>query len=510
MEDSTRGDTGEDSREEEGFGSDAERAARMRLRAAAGATLLVLTLAAGWAAGRVDPLPPTDSPTASLAFAAPAVGGIHFTGRLDRGSVLQDGDGVVRLELVLSADAIPGSDAIRVPTDLVVVLDRSGSMEGKPLADAIASVRELVTGLGHDDRFALVTYASDVQLAIPLQNATPANRSHWDATLRRIGAVGGTNMAIGIDLATDTVARHRQPGRVVRVILLSDGHANQGDHSIEGLRARAARATRAEYVLSTVGVGLDFDEQLMAALADAGTGNFYYVKDGRDLGDVFSGEFAAARETVASAVAVELVLGPEVALLDAAGYPIERVGSVTRFRPGTLFAGQERRIWLTLRAPTGALGELSLGEFRLAFREQDGAGVGPPRSLRFRNDPRIACVAEEAEFVASLEKDLVLHQIGVDGLAKLKQRVALAVGRGRRDEAQQAIDAFTTSNGTTYELLGIDQREAPSYFGARTLQDKVEAAFTRASPGVARAAQHSLSKTLAEEGVDEQRSGAKR
>ena len=59
-------------------------------------------------------------------------------------------------------------------------------------------------------------------------------------------------------------------------------------------------------------------------------------------------------------------------------------------------------------------------------------------------------------------------------------------------------------------MLGIDQIEAPSYFGALSLQDKVEEAFAPAPPAAARAARRSLSKTLAEEGVDERRSGAKR
>ena len=59
-----------------------------------------------------------------------------------------------------------------------------------------------------------------------------------------------------------------------------------------------------EYVLSAVGVGQDFDETLMSALADAGTGNFYYLPDARELAGIFAGEFASARETVARGLRV--------------------------------------------------------------------------------------------------------------------------------------------------------------------------------------------------------------
>ena len=82
-------------------------------------------------------------------------------------------------------------------------------------------------------------------------------------------------MSSGLDAAFAMIDVARTGGRTPRVVLISDGLANQGDASREGLVGRAARAARGEYALSTVGVGADFDEGLMAALADAGTGNFH-------------------------------------------------------------------------------------------------------------------------------------------------------------------------------------------------------------------------------------------
>jgi Ca-activated chloride channel family protein len=487
-----------------------EREPRLGRSIAVGVALLAFTLVGGWAAGNSGARNPHPTPGGGGTFHASAASGkgnVHFRGQLDRTSVLENGDGLVGLELVLSADDAPADRRARMSTDLVVVLDRSGSMQGKPLADALASVRELVGRLGADDRFALVTYASDVHLRIPLEDANADNRRRWLATVNGIASGGGTNMAIGIDLAADTIALARQPGRVPRVIVLSDGHANQGDHSYEGLRARASRAVTGEYVLSTVGVGQGFDEVLMTALADAGTGNFYYVQNGSDLGDVFAREFDSARDTVASAVAVEIDLGPGVEIVEAAGYPVEREGRTARFRPGTLFAGQERHIWLQLRAPTNRVGDVPLAELRMIYRDAGAPQGFAPQVLRIDEPLQLACVQDERVFAASLEPEMVVRGIVEEKLAALKQSVASSVRSGNFDKAKRQIGAYQRRNRKDYDRLGLRQEETDSYRESRALIEDVEAAFNAPKPAAAR---NALSKTLSAEGQDGRRQGAKK
>ncbi|HVN40360.1 MAG TPA: hypothetical protein VMW19_19530 [Myxococcota bacterium] len=126
----------------------------------------------------------------------------------------------------------------------------------------------------------------------------------------------------------------------------------------------------------------------MSALADAGTGNFYYLPDVRELAGIFAGEFAAARETVARGLVVELAPGSGIELVDAAGYPLERMASRVAFRPGDLYAGQVRRVFLTLRAPTGREGALETGALALRWQDPDGSGRAPPPLAL----PSLACV----------------------------------------------------------------------------------------------------------------------
>jgi len=460
-----------------------------------GATALVGARAA-WLA------PPPAGTTGPTTVAAPGGGRVTFTGTVDRTRVLRGRDGNVRMELVMRAGAdAERSATARRPTDLVVVLDRSGSMMGEKIEQARAAVRELVGQLGPDDRFALVTYANAATVTIPFAGADARARGGWLETLASVTADGGTNISGGLDLGMDLIEASRQSGRASRVILISDGLANQGDPSNEGLLRRAGRAAHGEYVLSTIGVGADFNEYLMTALADAGTGNYYFVNAGADLASVFAREFDAARTTVASAVAVDVVPGTGVRVVDAGGYPLESTGAGVRFRPGALFAGQERRIWVTLAVPSDALGDRDLGRFTLAY------GDGASRTtLTLADVPRIACVAGEDDFYAGIDKDAWARSVVVDSYNKMQSDVARKVKEGRRDEAIGRLKAFKD------EAEAMNQRvQAPAVAAQIGAADALERDVTQAFEGENQAAkQNELSKRKSAESVDARRVGAKK
>jgi len=478
--------------------------ARSRRRAAALALLLGVTLAAGAAlrvAARTDDAPAGRSGGPGVTLATASDGLLDLEARLDRTSVLAGGDGLVRVELVLRAHGV-ATERARVPTDLVVVLDRSGSMQGGALASAQAAVRELVAGLAPGDRFALVSYASNVRVDVPLEAAGPAARERWLARVSGLRANGGTHMASGLDRAHALLAHATRAGRAPRVILLSDGHANQGDHSLDGLRGRAHRAVEAEYVLSAVGLGHGFDEALMSALADAGTGNFYYLPDpGRAsrLTGVFADEFAAARESVARAVSVHLAPQPGVRVASAAGYPLSHEAGGVRFHPGDLFAGQERRIWLTLHAPTHRAGDVGLGRVRVEFR----SAAGEPHRVALGALPAVACVTSDADYYGSFAPDAYLRANLQDSLGALKQRIARAIADGDRYEALSELE--------TYEARSrVEQLRALGYVSKDEARELDDLRATVSAPEMAEPeARNRAGKALLEAGRDAQRAGSK-
>jgi Ca-activated chloride channel family protein len=381
-------------------------------------------------------------------------------------------------------------------------------MQGQPFAYARSAVRELIGRLGEQDRFALVSYASDATTTIHLGRATPEARRTWLSIVDRLQVGGGTNMSAGLDLAISVVANGRAAGRSARVILLSDGHANEGDASLEGLRGLASGAVAGEFVMSTVGVGEGFDESLMTALSDAGTGNFYYLRSAEGLGDIFALEFASARETVASALRVDLDLEPGVELLSAAGYPLERSGSRASFRPGALFAGQERRIWIGLRVPvlTGA-DESPVGLARVSLSYRDETAAGKRRELAFDEMPAVACVRSEKDFLAGVDEDVWAQSVAVDAFNALKQSVAADVQAGRGDQALQRMSDFVVAQEQINRHVQ-SPRVDEAFAGVAMMKEEVSRVL-RARPAAAAPLRNQLGKQYSADAYDARRAGAK-
>jgi Ca-activated chloride channel family protein len=408
---------------------------RMRIAA----VLLATTVAIGAGAKLRSPagataLPQPSPTTLARVFTAPTTGRMHMTGTLEGTAVLPRSDRNVRLELAIGAD--PGERAVkRVPTDLVVVLDRSGSMQGEKIECARAAVRALVGALGEGDRFALVTYSDGANVAIPLGPAF--DRGRWLATIDAITADGGTALSSGLDAALAIVDGARSAGRAPRVVLVSDGLANQGDSTRQGLVARAAHAAHGEYALSTVGVGADFDEGLMAALADAGSGNFHFLASADGLDRILANEFATARETVATGLRVVIEPQPGVTVVDAAGYPLAASNGAVSFTPGTLFDGQARRIWVTLGVPADAKGDVPLARFALEY-----SGDGGRQRIAFADVPTVAVVADEDHYAAALDAPSWERSVTVEQYNALRRKVAEAVKDGRERDALGEIQKY--------------------------------------------------------------------
>lgn len=478
-----------------------EGSSRRRRTLLLGLALLAVTAGAGVALRAVGhggaSIPAGGLP---LAFRAKGSGPVHFSAHLDRGAVLEGGDGEVRLELVLQADVDSVRDVARLPGDLVVVLDRSGSMSGEKIAHARAAVAALVDRLGPQDRFALVTYSDSAELRIPLATATPEAKRGWLETVARVPSDGGTNLSAGLDLGLGAVEASRMAGRAPRVILISDGLANQGDVSREGLRGRASRATSGEYALSTIGVGADFDEEVLAGLADAGSGNFHYLQNAVNLSEIFSAELDTARETVASGVAIRLAPADGVVWTEAAGYPVERGadGSFT-VRPGTLFAGQERRFFATLRVPASGPPVQELGEIRTSYRGDDGIV-----SLVLDGRPKVARVARQEEFVAKVDRSLWSEGVVVEAYNRLRREVAQDVKRGDADAARGKIESYARDVARMNRLVASPEVEA-QLEQAKDLSASVAAAAAAPAPMRAQEA-----KKLQADALDAARPGAKK
>jgi len=425
-------------------------------------------------------------------------GPIRMSATLDRSSVIVGRDGEVRAELVIDAD--PEAARIeRRDTDLVVILDRSGSMRGDKISYARSAVRELIGQLGPSDRFALVTYSDHAAKAIALSPASDAAKRGWLATVDGVKADGYTNMSGGMDLAFDLIEGQRLPGRAARAVLISDGLPNLGDPSPEGLVRRASRAPKGDYVMTAVGVGADFNEFLMSKLADAGTGNYHFLASGGNLASVFANELSTARTTVATGVTICLEAQPGVRVLDASGYPLEtqRDGSVV-FRPGILFAGQQRRIWVTYQVRADSVGSIALGGISMAWSRD-----GDRHTASLKGVPSVTAVEDEKTYYSGIDQDTWERSVVTEEWNATRQQVSKAVSSGKKDEAVKILQDYRSKNAAA-NVYVQSAAVGDNLSEAEALEAEVEQTFEGDDQA---ARQNGFSKTQSESAYKSRRVG---
>ncbi len=224
---------------------------------------------------------------------------------LDQSIILTQHDEIVNMLLELTAPPAPDID--RAPLDIALVVDRSGSMGGRPMAAVRRAVSELIRVAGLTDRIAVVAFDDEVETVLPL--------AHHDSNVVRrhisnIHSRGSTNLSGGWlkgfeILSTAAVVAGRQPA-IKRIIVLTDGHANAGIRDHEELCTMTRGASAHGITTSMIGFADGYDETLLAAMADAGGGNDYWCAGPDQALNVFNQEFDGLASVVAQNLSIEI------------------------------------------------------------------------------------------------------------------------------------------------------------------------------------------------------------
>lgn len=243
------------------------------------------------------------------------------------------------------------TQANRVPINIAIVLDRSGSMSGGPLAAARDAATFLVERLAPEDTVSVVAFDHEVEtVALP---ATGTAQSGVTRAIRQIEPGGSTNLSGGWLRGRELVAEGRQQGAVNRVLLLTDGHANAGITDPALLLGLASGAKREDITTSTIGFGIGYDEQLLRGLADAGGGNTWYIERQDQASGVFEEEIEGLLSLAAQNVAVEVNPSERVRLVAVHNdYPYADLpNNVRRFELGDLYAREPKTMLVEFFVP---------------------------------------------------------------------------------------------------------------------------------------------------------------
>lgn len=193
----------------------------------------------------------------------------------------------------------------RTPLNLSVVLDKSGSMTGEKLEKAKQAAEMLVDRLGPDDVFSIVIYSDSARVLVPARRVE--DKETLKKKIRSIEADGSTALYAGVKMGADQIGEYFSSKRINRVILLSDGLANIGPSSPRELRRLGSDLAERGISVTTIGVGDDYNEDLMAGLAEASDANYYYVQDMEKLPEIFARELGEMLTVAARDVRVEVI-----------------------------------------------------------------------------------------------------------------------------------------------------------------------------------------------------------
>jgi Ca-activated chloride channel family protein len=373
---------------------------------------------------------------------------VIFEWKLGNPYILKNSSGDVFLDLRVSGKTL--SDTKRKPMNLVLVIDRSGSMgDENKLEQVKQAASTIIQNMNATDRLAVVIYDDTIHTLIP--STLVEDKSKMLAMIERLTPGGSTNLCGGMQQGFEEVHKYFNRNSVNRIVLLSDGLANAGITDPNQIAAEAKRIRENSISVSTMGVGIDYNENLMANLADASGGNYYYVSKEINMAEIFRKEWNLMQSMIATDARASIELADGVDVVDVAGFQWQKKGSRLTIQVPDIYSGENKRILVQLRAPSNAIRLVKLGKGEFTFN--DISHKSTPVSLAFA--PSIQVIEDKA-LVAKNESPEVRAKISQVAASVKMQEAASLLESGDRENAYR----LATESTNELRSLGYVANEA--------------------------------------------------
>jgi Ca-activated chloride channel family protein len=359
----------------------------------------------------------------------------------------------MRVQVIAPDKTGPGT---RLPLNLALVIDRSGSMSGTKLEKAKEAAIYCLRNLTGADRAAVIAYDDEVRVVSPSKVLTPETKNQMIADIRMIQSGGSTNLGGGWLTGAQEVANHvHEANYLSRAILLSDGLTNVGivdpqqlEHHAEELRRRGVSTT-------TMGIGADFNEDLMERMAIKGGGHFYFIEDGRQIPDFLHRELGEVLSTVARRVTLELHLpsGVEASMLNT--FEMDRQGGGVRVRLDDMIAGEVRSVLFKLTVRPGSAGVALALPVSL-----DYVDVESGESRRASSSEAVLTYATAGECAAEIPNGSVMEEVALLEAARAREEALKYDAAGDYIQSTATLARAATYLRTAAPASPVAQAEA--------------------------------------------------
>lgn len=353
---------------------------------------------------------------------------LTFSAESDRRLVACEASSQRMIEWLIAAAPAAGHTE-RAPLNLALILDRSGSMQGDKLRNVQQAAGHLLDLLDQRDRVVVVAYDDQVTLVAPSAPVSAAQRASLKRAIDGLRPGGWTDISGGWLTGCREVAAYQAAEGIHRALLLTDGLANRGIIDIEELAQHARELRRRGVATSTFGVGLDFNEQLLEALAEQGGGHFYYIERPEQIPTVFRRELGELLTVVAREVFVSIGVPRGVAIELLGDLAHERADDRLRIFLGDLCAGEHRALYTRVLTPTDTIGTNLVIAGELGYADLAGRTATLAASAAFS-------YAREAEVLRLPVRTPLLERASAVELATATGRALKLERAGQRDTAQ--------------------------------------------------------------------------
>lgn len=343
--------------------------------------------------------------------------------------------------------------ATTTPVHLGLVIDRSGSMQGKRLSNAKAAAESAVDRLVDGDTVSVVAFDTSTTTVVPPTRLDASTRPTVRQHIEALTLGGDTCISCGIDASEAFMAQ--TPDHVRRMIVLSDGDTNAGVRDLPGMRALAQSVHIRGTTLSSIGVDLAYNERIMAAIAEGGEGLHHFVADPSDLSRVFESEALSARSTVAQNLEAHVRLEPGVELVEVLDRSFTRSGTDLVFPLGSLSKGEVKTVLARVRVSASHAAEAPVAAVEIRYRDlakakdvhSTGNLAATVATTTSEVDPFVGARVERSQTASALQQANDLFRQG-----KLEEaRKTLGARHATLEKARKKLDfdkmPFSPSRG---------------------------------------------------------------
>jgi Ca-activated chloride channel family protein len=405
---------------------------------------------------------------------------LSLTAECDRRLVAAEVSSQRTVEWIATAPELPRREG-RAPLNLALILDRSGSMQGDKLRYVQQAACHVLDMLDERDRIAVIAYDDQVMLLAPGAPVSEPSRAELKRKINELRPGGWTDLSGGWLAGCQQIADRLAAEGVNRALLLTDGLANRGMTEIEELGHHARELRRRGITTSTFGVGLDFNEHLLEALAEHGGGHFYYIERPDQIPEVFRRELGELLTVVAREAFLSIAIPSGVAVELLGDLPHERAGARLRVFLGDLCAGERRALYAKVLTPPDAPGTSVVLRGELGYADLDGRTAIVAAEIGFS-------YAREAEVLLAPVYEALLQRSGEVELAAATARALKLERAGQREQAQAliqqslaahmpympapAVAAYQAFAGQIQQGLSEEQRKESHFAAYRKRQSR--------------------------------------